>query len=96
MKPSEKNINSVLNTIVGKKYPEVHFDFSYYDEDIYGGYRLVSNIYMSAPESYYEKHGDDIKHYEEIESEVRTILKMFGFTSIDPIYSHWISQDHFE
>lgn len=93
MKHPTDNIDKALNTILKEKYPELSFESQMYEDRHSYDYEWYTrtNIWISAPIGFYEDKPTDDMYYDDVEREVKDILKMFGV--FNKVFINWMEGD---
>jgi hypothetical protein len=80
MKISSENIEKALNTILKEKYPELSYGCQVYDDrdGLTHETYTRTNIWITAPVGFYGSKSSYDTYYDDVESDVNNILKMFG------------------
>lgn len=80
MKHSTDNIDKALNTILKEKYPELSFETQMYEDrdTLTHEWYTKTNIWITAPIGFFKTKTVDDMYYDDVESDVQNILKMFG------------------
>jgi len=93
MEMSTDSIDKTLNTLLKTKYPELSFETQMYkDRDSYTyEWYTRTNIWISAPIGFYKTKPSDDMYYDNVENEVKDVLKMFGI--FRKIFINWMEGD---
>lgn len=86
---NSKNIEKVMNSILTPKYPELSFEVDIYkDRDsLTFEHFIQTNIRITAPKGFYKTKAADDIYYDNVENDIRDILKMFGI--FRHVYPNW-------
>jgi len=92
MKISSEIVDNTLTTLLKGKYPELSYESQMYDANV-GEDELFPkyNIWISAPVGFYGTKSSYDDYYDEVEKDIKNILKMFGV--FKGVNFHWLESD---